>query len=98
MSYSLKEEIGKFKLPIEVAGRLFSASPQDVSFFCALCGVAMNEVEGFLSSNLTETEIQQALNITFCSRLVGTELLVCEFVVKQVPFAISQITNPNKIM
>jgi len=74
-----------------------SMKAQDVSFLCALCGIAMNEVEGFLSSNLTVTEIQAEITQNVCSHLSGMGVVVCNFLVGELPTLIQKITNPNSV-
>jgi len=82
---------------ISALGKLKAQKPQDISFTCALCGIAMNEVEGFLSSNLTIEEIQDQIRTTVCAYLDGVELAMCNFLVDALPAVIEQITNTNSV-
>jgi len=56
---------------------------------CALCGIAINEVEGFMAENLTEEAIEAEM-IKFCS-YVGPLQGVCHDLVSLLPQAISKI-------
>jgi len=69
----------------------------DMSFECALCGIAMNEVEGFLSANLTVAEIEQLLESEFCDNLGPTGKLLCNLLVSNIGTIIPMITNPNSV-
>jgi len=70
----------------------------DERFTCALCGVAMNELEGFLSANLTVAQIEDLLNTQICVPL-GNSIYaaVCHLLVSEVGNIVSMITGPSSV-
>jgi hypothetical protein len=54
----------------------------------ALCGIALNEVEGFLIENISLTEMEQVLDKDVCSLLTGTLATVCDDLVSRLPYAV----------
>jgi len=69
----------------------------EMSFGCALCGIAFNEIEGLLSENRTVTEIEAYLDSHFCSKLGLPGKLICDFIVSELGNVIQKIENPNSV-
>jgi len=78
---------------------LLAFANADISFTCALCGIAMNELEGLLAENLTVVEIQQILQQDFCDPLGNSSIfgIACSLLVDEVPNFIDQIANPSSV-
>jgi hypothetical protein len=72
-------------------------SPNDISFKCALCGIALNELEGLLSENLTIAEIEATLDKDLCQPLGTPGSEVCDFLVGELGNIIPLITNPSSV-
>jgi len=60
---------------------------------CGLCAIVINEVEGFIAENLTESEMQVLLTKDLCSKLGGVAETICDGVVKLVPTVISSFES-----
>jgi len=71
--------------------------PNDMTFECALCGIALNEVEGFMSENRTVAEIEALLEQRFCDKLGPTGKFLCDLLVGELGYIISLITGPNSV-
>eukprot|EP01092_Planopodium_desertum_P010520 TRINITY_DN468_c0_g2_i2.p1 TRINITY_DN468_c0_g2~~TRINITY_DN468_c0_g2_i2.p1 ORF type:complete len:508 (-),score=112.70 TRINITY_DN468_c0_g2_i2:116-1570(-) len=69
----------------------------DMSLECALCGVAVNEVEGLLQENRTISDIETALQNDICANLNGDLQTACDLLVDTVPLLASMIDNPNSV-
>jgi len=70
----------------------------DISLTCALCGIALNEVEGFLSENMTIAELETFLDNDLCEPLGGGPASgVCKFLVSQLGVIVPRITNPSSV-
>lgn len=65
----------------------------DFSFECAVCGIAVNEVEGQLMENQTQNEIESFIEDEICALLSGDLKDVCDQVVQQIP---SIVANEEK--
>jgi len=65
----------------------------DLSFECALCGIAINEIEGFLIENATESEIVNYLTNNVCSFLSGALQTACNLLTTYVPFIVETYEN-----
>jgi hypothetical protein len=86
---------------IEFAQKIWQKSQQlrptlglgDISVECGLCGIAINEVEGFMAENITETEIQKIIAQDLCSNLSGYLATVCMGFVGLIPTIISGYEN-----
>eukprot|EP01139_Manchomonas_bermudensis_P005195 Amastigsp_a174796_375.p2 type:complete len:499 gc:universal Amastigsp_a174796_375:1511-15(-) len=60
---------------------------------CAVCGIAMNEIEGLLAENMTMDEIQAKLTADLCDKLSGELALACSFLVKELPVVVTFVDN-----
>jgi len=69
----------------------------DMSVVCGLCGIAVNEVEGFVAENKTVQEIEDYLKKSFCSQLPVGLMYVCDTLVSVLPLLIDQIENTNSV-
>jgi len=63
---------------------------------CTLCGIVVNEVEGFLEENITDVEIQQRIEKTICSHL-GDAKAECDLLVKEIPLIIKMLDSKNSV-
>jgi len=57
---------------------------------CTLCGIVINEIEGFLIENITDTDIEKRLDEDICQHL-GAIKKDCDDIVKQVADIIQDI-------
>jgi hypothetical protein len=65
-----------------------SVSPQ---LECALCGLAVNEVEGLIQENKTSAQIIQAIEDDICSHLSGNLMAFCDQVAQLAPVIIDKL-------
>lgn len=96
---NLKQVSDRFRNKItQMSTEMAAEAPLDISFTCALCGIAMNEVEGLLSENITVQEIEAILEQDVCEPL-GKSIyhVFCDFLVSEVGNIISLITNPSSV-
>lgn len=63
---------------------------------CTLCGIVINELEGFLEENITDTEIQEKLRKSVCDNLGGGRE-DCDALVDEVPEIIKMISDKNSV-
>jgi len=64
----------------------------DMSVTCALCGIAVNEIAGFLIENRTITEIETLIKEDLCDKL-GFGKEICEAIVDILPLVIDRLEN-----
>jgi len=64
----------------------------DMSVPCALCGIAVNEIGGFLIENRTIDEIEDLLRKDFCDHL-GSIKGLCDALVEALPLIIDRLEN-----
>jgi len=64
----------------------------DMSVPCALCGIVVNEIAGFLIENLTITEIEQLLKMDLCDNL-GMGKFICDGLVEALPIILEGLEN-----
>eukprot|EP01123_Difflugia_compressa_P013157 TRINITY_DN5945_c0_g1_i1.p1 TRINITY_DN5945_c0_g1~~TRINITY_DN5945_c0_g1_i1.p1 ORF type:complete len:493 (-),score=99.21 TRINITY_DN5945_c0_g1_i1:32-1510(-) len=65
---------------------------RDMSVECALCGIVINEVAGFLIENRTISEIETLIQQDVCNHL-GVIKTVCDLLVDALPLILSQLEN-----
>jgi len=65
----------------------------DMSFTCAFCGIAINELEGYIAENLTISEMQDIIEKDICSNLGGFLRTACDLFVTQIPLIVSSFEN-----
>jgi len=65
----------------------------DLSFECALCGIAINEIEGFIIENATETEIVDYLTNNICTYLSGALQTACNTLAANIPYIVETYEN-----
>jgi hypothetical protein len=63
---------------------------------CALCGLAVNEIEGLLEENKTSAQIIQALQDDICSHLSGELQTLCDQVAELEPIIAEKLINHEK--
>jgi len=88
------------KKELSILRKLISLkSATSTSFECYVCGMALNEIEGFLIQNLTVLEIQKLLEKDVCSHFDNGTVpkMLCDFLVTKVDWIIDQITNTNSV-
>jgi len=70
----------------------------DLSVECALCGIAVNEIEGFMIENITESEIINTIANDVCGLFPSGELrTACDNLVAQIPSIITLIESKNSV-
>jgi len=70
---------------------LKSAGASAVSVECALCGIVVNELEGFLAENISEQEIIQTIDSRICTYLSGDLSARCDELVSYIPELIEKV-------
>jgi acid ceramidase len=70
---------------------------RDISLECALCGIAVNEVEGFVAENLTEQEIITTIQTNICDSMSGPAQVACNSLVADIPEIITRIENLESV-
>ena len=63
---------------------------------CALCGLAVNEIEGLLEENKTSTQIIQSIQDDICSHLSGELQTLCDQVAQLEPIIAEKLINHEK--
>jgi len=85
---SLKEAVENVKQALKKASTMPVQTKlkqlEDLTLECALCGIAMNEVEGLLLENRTQSDIETELKI-FCSYLPSDISPLCDLLVADLP-------------
>jgi len=71
--------------------------PRDMSMECGVCGIVVNEIEGLLSENLTQAQMEEILQQDLCSLFSGPLNLGCDVLVDQLPLIISKIENIENV-
>jgi len=71
------------------------APEADVTAKCGLCGIVINELEGFLSENLTESEIIKKINSNLCNLLASDVKAECIQITSQIPEILEQFNEGN---
>jgi len=64
----------------------------DMSVPCALCGIVVNEIAGFIIENLTISEIEDILKKDLCQNL-GVVKAICDALVDALPIVIGGLEN-----
>jgi len=98
---SLKAMLGKTNLVTELnhVGKFLGRARQvhqekqltDLTFECALCGIAINEVEGFLIENISLTVMEQTLQKDVCNLVSGLLRDTCDDLVDRLPYVINKL-------
>jgi len=65
----------------------------DLSFECALCGIAINEIEGFIIENATTTEIVNYITNNVCTFLSGPLQIACNQLALKIPYIVETYEN-----
>lgn len=63
----------------------------DLTVECALCGIAINELEGFLIENLTLAEIESKLKQDVCTLFSGSIQQACDGLVDKLPYILNRL-------
>ncbi len=63
---------------------------------CALCGLAINEIEGLVEENKTSTQIIQAIEDGICSHLSGDLKALCDQVAQLTPVIVEKLIDHEK--
>jgi len=66
--------------------------PNDISVPCAVCGIVVNEIAGFIIENKTESEIEDLLKSDICANL-GAVAPVCDLLVDALPVILQGLEN-----
>jgi len=95
---NLKNDLKRVDKFVQKSNRLFKTQKvQDITVECGLCGIVMNEIEGLLSENLTQEEIQQAMIDDFCSAFSGSIQQACISLANQIPEIIARLENAQSV-
>jgi len=70
---------------------------KDISVECGLCGIAVNEIEGFVAENISEAEIMETIQMDVCSYLSGPIQSACDELVTDIPEIITRIENLESV-
>eukprot|EP00026_Physarum_polycephalum_P007681 Phypoly_transcript_07746.p1 GENE.Phypoly_transcript_07746~~Phypoly_transcript_07746.p1 ORF type:complete len:361 (+),score=30.73 Phypoly_transcript_07746:62-1084(+) len=70
-------------------------TPSDTG--CLLCGIAINEVEGFLAENMTESDMEAFLRKDICSHIPSKLQPDCDDIIDLIPDAISRINAGESV-
>jgi len=65
---------------------------KDISVTCALCGIVVNEIAGFIIENLTVAEMETILKNDICANL-GFAAPVCDLLVDSLPLILNGLEN-----
>lgn len=81
-------------LLLVLLGSAFVAAqpPKDDNIKCILCGIVVNEVQGMVAENISETEIEKFLTAETCS-IMGPMKDICEEMMKMIPDIINNLNN-----
>jgi hypothetical protein len=69
----------------------------DMTVECGLCSIAINEIEGMMAENLTQTEMEQKLQADVCSLLSGSMAQICDGLVDQIPTVVNMIEQSQSV-
>eukprot|EP01114_Cavostelium_apophysatum_P004329 TRINITY_DN1453_c0_g1_i1.p1 TRINITY_DN1453_c0_g1~~TRINITY_DN1453_c0_g1_i1.p1 ORF type:complete len:495 (-),score=141.68 TRINITY_DN1453_c0_g1_i1:82-1533(-) len=69
----------------------------DISVECGICGIAVNEIEGFTVENITEAEIEDALDNDICTYLSGEFGQLCKDLVGLTPKILAMIESGQPV-
>eukprot|EP01126_Amoeba_proteus_P048753 TRINITY_DN5658_c0_g1_i4.p1 TRINITY_DN5658_c0_g1~~TRINITY_DN5658_c0_g1_i4.p1 ORF type:complete len:465 (-),score=73.54 TRINITY_DN5658_c0_g1_i4:64-1458(-) len=83
--------------PKQFGEKLRKETQQDITFTCALCGIAINEIEGFIIEDKSVGEIETYLKNDLCAKLGEPWQGLCDVLVDQVPYIIASIENRNSV-
>jgi len=64
----------------------------DMSVPCALCGIVVNEIAGFIIENYTIEEIEQVIEQDICNNL-GVVKSICDLLVESLPIILNGLEN-----
>jgi hypothetical protein len=67
------------------AGATAVSGPISPQLECALCGLAVNEIEGLVQENKTSAQIIQAIEDEICSHLSGDLKAACDQIAQLAP-------------
>jgi len=65
----------------------------DMSVECGLCGIAINEVEGFLAENISLADMESYLQNDLCSIVSGSLQAICNAMAAEIPTIVSGLDN-----
>jgi hypothetical protein len=68
-------------------------APEDSK--CILCGIVVNEIEGMLSENISETDIENMLRKDVCAHIGGGASTYCDDLVAMLPGIINDLNNKS---
>jgi hypothetical protein len=64
---------------------------RDMTVECGVCGIVVNEIQGFVAENLTLEEIESVLDKQVCSLFGGALTTICDELVSKIPQLVSSI-------
>eukprot|EP01119_Soliformovum_irregulare_P014091 TRINITY_DN3818_c0_g1_i2.p1 TRINITY_DN3818_c0_g1~~TRINITY_DN3818_c0_g1_i2.p1 ORF type:complete len:288 (-),score=60.68 TRINITY_DN3818_c0_g1_i2:686-1549(-) len=94
-----RRDLATLRVSVNRAERMIKAGSQILqardlkaeSVECALCGIVVNEIEGFLAENLTEQAIINMIDSRICSYFSGAMAIRCDELVSYIPTLIRDI-------
>jgi len=98
ISLSLVQKVGVELLSLQkILQKVKAQKVADISVECGLCGIVVNEIEGFVIENITVTEIEKMIQNDVCILFGGVLGDVCDDLVSQLPKVIAKIENKESV-
>jgi hypothetical protein len=96
---SLLQNVGKELKKLDKFYKTAQSLPNvaDISVECALCGIVVNEIEGFFIENITVAEIEKMIDSDICAVFGGTLAALCDDVVSRIPDVLNRIENRQTV-
>jgi len=69
----------------------------DQSVECALCGIVVNEVQGFVAENISLEFIENEIDANFCNLMSGELSQICDSLVADLPSLVESIENSESV-
>jgi len=73
-------------------GMVQNLQEKDISVTCALCGIVVNEIAGFVIENRSVAEIENLIKTDICDNL-GVVAEICDLLVDFIPTILSSLEN-----
>jgi hypothetical protein len=70
---------------------------KDITVECGLCGIVVNEVEGFVAENISEEEIMNTIESDVCNYLSQPMQTACDELVSDIPEIITRIESLESV-
>jgi N-acylethanolamine-hydrolysing acid amidase len=78
------------------AGAAASSGAISPQLECALCGLAVNEIEGLVQENKTSAQIIQAIEEDICSHLSGDLKALCDQIAQLAPVIVDKLIDHER--